>query len=74
MTTSTSESAANKRLKKTIKEQSEEITRLQKRLNQVVDDVYCIKQDISNFKSAVSKDMITVNNNMKGIVESIQKQ
>jgi uncharacterized protein YlxW (UPF0749 family) len=67
MTTSTNESASNKRLKKTISEQSEEITRMQKRLNQLVDDVYCMKEDISKFKIAVSNDM-------QGIVKTFQNQ
>ena len=73
MATSTNESASTKKLKKTISDQSSEILRLEKRLNQLIDDVYCVKQDITNFKTAVSNDMKAVNSDMQNIVKTIQK-
>ena len=73
MATSTSDSTSTRKLKKTISDQSAIILKLEKRLNQLVDDVYCVKQDITNFKTAVSNDMKAVNNDMQNIVKTIQK-
>ena len=67
MTTNTTNNKATKQLKKTITEQSNEISRLRTRVSELVDDIHSIKTDISSFKTAVSKDM-------KGLVEAIKNK
>ena len=67
MTTNTTDNRTTKQLKKTISEQSDEISRLRTRVSELVDDIHIIKTDISTFKSAVSNDM-------KDIVEAIKNK
>ena len=67
MTTNTTDNRTTKQLKKTITEQSNEISRLRTRVSELVDDIHVIKTDITTFKTAVSNDM-------KGIVEAIKNK
>jgi|TARA_A100001391_G_scaffold110571_1_gene74168 molecular chaperone GrpE (heat shock protein) len=67
MTTNTTDNRTTKQLKKTISEQSNEISRLRTRVSELVDDIHTIKADISNFKTSVSNDM-------KGLVEVIKNK
>ena len=67
MTTNTTDSKTTKQLKKTITEQSSEISRLRTRVSELVDDIHVIKTDITTFKKAVSNDM-------KGLVEAIKNK
>ena len=54
MTTNTTDSKTTKQLKKTITEQSSEISRLRTRVSELVDDIHLLKADISNFKTSPS--------------------
>jgi archaellum component FlaC len=67
MTTNTTDNRTTKQLKKTITEQSSEISRLRTRVSELVDDIHLLKTDITTFKTAVSNDM-------KGIVEAIKNK
>ncbi len=67
MTTNTTDNRTTKQLKKTITEQSNEISRLRSRVSELVDDIHVIKTDITTFKKAVSNDM-------KGLVEAIKNK
>ncbi len=66
-TTTGTDSAATKQMKKTIDQQSSEISKLRNRVSKLVDDIHIMKNDISTFKALVSKDM-------KGIVETIENK
>ena len=67
MATPTTDNRTTKQLKKTIAEQSSEISRLRTRVSELVDDIHVIKTDITTFKKAVSNDM-------KGLVEAIKNK
>ena len=67
MTTNTTDNRTTRQLKKTITEQSNEISRLRTRVSELVDDIHVLKTDITSFKTAVSNDM-------KGIVEAIKNK
>ena len=67
MTTNTTDNRNTKQLKKTITEQSKEISKLRTRVSELVDDIHILKTDITSFKTAVSNDM-------KGIVEAIKNK
>tara|TARA_A100001391_G_scaffold109577_2_gene73618 strand:- start:701 stop:973 length:273 start_codon:yes stop_codon:yes gene_type:complete len=64
--TKTTDSRATKQLKKTITEQSGEISRLNFRVSELVDELFMIKNDVSAFKNAVSRDM-------QGLASEIQR-
>ena len=55
-----------KQLKKTITKQSSEISRLNMRVSELVDELFTVKSDVSAFKNAVSRDM-------QGLATEIQK-
>ena len=67
MTTNTTDNRNTKQLKKTITEQSKEISKLRTRVSELVDDIHILKTDITSFKTAVSNDM-------KGLVEVIKNK
>ena len=67
MTKNTTDNRNTKQLKKTITEQSKEISKLRTRVSELVDDIHILKTDITSFKTAVSNDM-------KGIVEAIKNK
>jgi archaellum component FlaC len=67
MATNTTDNRTTKQLKKTISEQSSEISRLRTRVSELVDDIHLLKTDITTFKTAVSNDM-------KGLVEAIKNK
>ena len=76
MTTNTTDNRTTKQLKKTILEQSNEISRLRTRVSELVDDIHTIKADISNFKTKTfsnyaKKDVIKALNNsiLNGLIE-----
>ena len=66
MAETTTDNRTTKQLKKTVTQQSAEISRLNMRISGLVDDLFLIKSDVSAFKNAVSKDM-------QGLASEIQK-
>ena len=64
--TTTTDSRTTKQLKKTITEQSSQISRLNMRVSELVDELFTVKSDVSAFKNAVSRDM-------QGLATEIQK-
>ncbi len=64
--TTTTDSRTTKQLKKTITKQSSEISRLNMRVSELVDELFTVKSDVSAFKNAVSRDM-------QGLATEIQK-
>ena len=67
MTTNTTDNRTTRQLKKTIAEQSNEISKLRTRVSELVDDIHGLKTDITTFKTAVSSDM-------KGLIEAIKNK
>ena len=66
MAETTTDNRTTKQLKKTVTEQTAEISRLNMRISGLVDDLFLIKSDVSAFKNAVSRDM-------QGLATEIQK-
>ena len=64
--TTTTDSRTTKQLKKTNTEQSSQISRLNMRVSELVDELFTVKSDVSAFKNAVSRDM-------QGLATEIQK-
>lgn len=64
--TTTTDNRTTKQLKKTITEQSGQISRLNMRVSELVDELFTVKSEVSAFKNAVSRDM-------QGLATEIQK-
>ena len=62
----TTESTSTRKLREQVKKQSNEISTLRDRFSDLVDDIHILKNNISRFKSDVAEDM-------KMIVEKIEK-
>ena len=65
MTTSTSTTRSDTKLKKQVAEQSVQIGKLRRRVNELVDNIAVLEDDVDTFKKNVSKDLLDVIETLK---------
>ena len=65
MTTSTSTTRSDTKLKKQVAEQSVQIGKLRRRVNELVDNIAILEDDVDTFKKNVSKDLLDVIETLK---------
>jgi archaellum component FlaC len=65
MTTSASTTRSDAKLKKQVAEQNAQIGKLQRRINELVDNIAVLQDDVNTFKKNVSKDLLDVIETLK---------
>ena len=65
MTTSDSTTRSDAKLKKQMAEQNVQIGKLQRRINELVDNIAVLQDDVDTFKTNVSKDLLDVIETLK---------
>ena len=65
MTTSASTTRSDTKLKKQVAEQNAQIGKLQRRINELVDNIAVLQDDVNTFKKNVSKDLLDVIETLK---------